>query len=727
MKHVYFLVLLSFLYSSSFGLNITIVESQSIHSGQDMDIEWSNVASAMGHTPNIVPQSTLDNNSFFLSTDVLIISSGRIFLPPNRVNTILQFIQTGKPVYLQCEYLDSLSTNRAFQSIVTSLGGSFSWNNSFTGDLNPVNVMGSFSDIINNVTSLSYYWYSVSGIGDCNTINYLEKGGEYHGFQYIPTNPSWGSIITNTDQDWINRSINTSLLENILANLISPPSIPKADLGNDTTICQNETLVLNSTINMGTYLWNDSSSNSTLNVTELGTYWVDVTVNGCSYSDTIQVSLNPLPTINIGNDTTICEGETISLDANTTNATYIWNDNSTNPTLKINQQGTYWVDVMVNNCRSSDTIQINLNPLPTVNIGNDTTICEGETISLDANTTNATYLWNDNSTNPTLTIDQQGIYWVNVMVNNCRSSDTIQINLNPLPIVNIGNDTTICEGETVSLDANTTNATYLWNDNSTNPTLEIDQQGSYWVDVTVDNCRSSDTIQINLNPLPTVNIGNDTTICEGEILTLNTNITNATYLWNDNSTNPTLTVDQQGTYWVDVMVNNCHSSDTIQINLNPLPTVSIGNDTTICEGETISLDANTTSATYLWNDNSTNSTLIVDKQGTYWVDVTVNNCSSTNTILVNEGDCEIAIEIPNIFTPNNDGINDLFTPSDSKGIFSMNTIIYNRSGKKIFETNNPLIEWDGQNVSDGTYFWIIHYVDSMKNESQLKGYINILR
>lgn len=155
--------------------------------------------------------------------------------------------------------------------------------------------------------------------------------------------------------------------------------------------------------------------------------------------------------------------------------------------------------------------------------------------------------------------------------------------------------------------------------------------------------------------------------------------------------------------------------------------IDLGNDTTICQGETLILDATTINATYLWQDNSTNPTFNVTQQGTYWVQITDSCGSTTDTILIDEETCEIILEIPNVFTPNNDDINDLFVPIISKGIVSMNTIIYNRWGKKVYETNNLLIEWNGQDVSDGTYFWIVYYTDINAVENSLKGYVTILK
>jgi len=162
------------------------------------------------------------------------------------------------------------------------------------------------------------------------------------------------------------------------------------------------------------------------------------------------------------------------------------------------------------------------------------------------------------------------------------------------------------------------------------------------------------------------------------------------------------------------------------IKKNPT-SVDLGNDTAICKGETIALDASTSNASYLWQDNSTDSTFNVTKQGRYWVQVTVNKCSATDTILISEEDCEILLRMPNVFTPNGDGINDLFTPIVSKGIVSMHTIIYNRWGERLFETNIPRVGWSAKSVSDGVYFWTIYYTDIKGLNNKLSGYVTVLK
>lgn len=213
------------------------------------------------------------------------------------------------------------------------------------------------------------------------------------------------------------------------------------------------------------------------------------------------------------------------------------------------------------------------------------------------------------------------------------------------------------------------------------------------------------------------------------------NLPSVGFKWTRNTFSFTAQASQTGHTWVAIGTQPNGSSGLVSafcdecgdpchgksINLN------LGGDTIICEGQNIILDATVPDATYLWQDNSSNPTFNVTEEGTYWVQVTVDNCILTDTISFIQEVCEVTFEMPNVFTPNNDGINDLLVPIVSTGITSMNTIIFNRWGEKVYETQNPLIEWDGQGVSDGTYFWKVDYtgIDQVKNT--LKGYVTILK
>lgn len=132
------------------------------------------------------------------------------------------------------------------------------------GTLAPMNVLGTFGTANNLVPTISYFWYSVPGIGDCNTIPFLEFNNANHGWQFIPTNPVYGNIITTTDQDWVVQNTSLPLMENIITHLITPAVLAGTqagvDLGNDTAICQGSQLVLYVTAINATYLWQDNSN-----------------------------------------------------------------------------------------------------------------------------------------------------------------------------------------------------------------------------------------------------------------------------------------------------------------------------------------------------------------------------------------------------------------------------------------------------------------------------------
>jgi hypothetical protein len=200
--------------------SITIIESSSINSGHYQDTIWLSVVDSMGYNGTIAPQSTLDNTNFFSTTDILIISSGTINIPENRKNTVVQFIQQGGQVYLQAEHQSSYSSNQTFQTIVNSLGGSFSWGTTISGDLVPMNVLGSLSTTPNSVPHLGYFWYGCTGSGDTTIEKYLEYNGQYFGFIFNSPDAQNGHVITNSDQDWVRTAVERQLLmENIITYL----------------------------------------------------------------------------------------------------------------------------------------------------------------------------------------------------------------------------------------------------------------------------------------------------------------------------------------------------------------------------------------------------------------------------------------------------------------------------------------------------------------------------
>jgi gliding motility-associated-like protein len=466
--------------------------------------------------------------------------------------------------------------------------------------------------------------------------------------QYLIVGNFYNDINTDTAYFPTHNIINSRYFVDDFSLIDLSPCIVASD---DTTICEGSSATLLAQGNLFIGWAVDSLPNVIISTDSLLLASPSYSTTYLAYSncDTISVVVNviPSPIVNLGNDTILCQGQTLNLSVNIPGANYVWQDGLTSSNYQVLQQGIYWVEATTACGVVSDTIQVNFNVAPFVNLGNDTTLCTGQYITLDASAANIdVYQWQDNSSNATLTISQQGIYWVQASSICGIASDTIQVIYNQAPFVNLGNDTTLCQGQILNLDATIPNATYLWQDNANTTTYSITQQGTYWLTITLNNCSTGDTIVINYNnALPVVDLGNDTTLCEGQNITLNTFTPSATYLWQDNSTLPNIIAMQEGIYFVQV-TNSCGVSiDSVHLYFNPLPLLSISNIVSpscfgFNNGSATVAAQGTGALSYFWNTGLANgATINQATSGNYTVTVyDAIGCSSAMNVNINEPD-----------------------------------------------------------------------------------------
>jgi parallel beta-helix repeat protein len=184
-------------------------------------------------------------------------------------------------------------------------------------------------------------------------------------------------------------------------------------------------------------------------------------------NDTITITVQPSYSVvvNLGNDTNVCHGVNVTLDAGNTGATYLWSNGNTAQTNVINTPGQHYVTVTDNDaCIGSDTLNLTTTPLPVVNLGNDTFICPGSVIILDAGNAGGTYLWDDGSTGQTRSADEEATYSVTVSANGCSASDAINISLIDQPAADGINATYSDSATYIFYPINPQFAsTYVWN------------------------------------------------------------------------------------------------------------------------------------------------------------------------------------------------------------------------------------------------------------------------
>lgn len=461
---------------------------------------------------------------------------------------------------------------------------------------------------------------------------------------------------------------------------------------------------------------------------------------GAVTSSLANVANSSFPTVRLAVSTATCAGINSSITVTAANGVspYLYSIDNNNfqsgNVFNSLRPGLFTVWVKdTKGCEASDTITVEQLPSPAVSLGKDTTICINGSLTLQVPFSNQyTYLWNDGSTGNKYLVHTTGDYFVKVTNQfRCSLSDTINIAAKQLPDFTLGKDTSICTGKVLQLHVLLTNANFQWSTGSTEPGIAVSKAGLYSVTVSHNGCDKTDSIVVVEKAAPVVQLGNDTTICEGNTILLNATGVAETYLWQDNSTIATYLVTKSGAYIINVNKDNCISADTINVNFIYKPDFTLGADQFICQGQQVALHPALNNQWQLqWQDGSNQPTYMVIQPGLYFLNAS-NTCgTSRKEILFTIGLCHVFV--PNAFTPNGDSKNDLFKVAGTELVIDFKLIIYNRYGQPIFTTNDKNKPWDGtfknRQVPQGNYVYLLQYKDNLNPGWQtLRGSCLLIR
>lgn len=440
---------------------------------------------------------------------------------------------------------------------------------------------------------------------------------------------------------------------------------------------------------------------------------------------------------------TICSGSSVDFNNTSTNAfNYIWDfgdgsllNTSVSPSHVYTSSGNYNVTLIAidsSGCIIADTANLTVVviPPPSINLGNDTLVCQQPYITLDAGTNGFIYNWSTGATTQTIIASTADTYWASVGNGVCSVSDTITIQQAAKPT--LGNDTVLCDGQNTLLAAPSGAISYQWSTGNNSQNITAAAAGQYWVTANWGPCQTKDTIAISYTSYPSnVNLPTSANLCPGDSIQLDPgNNTNASYLWSTGEQTQTITVSSGGRYTVKVSNQNCSVWDTINIiGLSPIP---VSDYVALCDVEKYTLDAGPGALSYLWSTGATTQTIEITNAGKYWITVTTPLCVLNDTILV-EGSFESgAVWAPNSITPNNDLLNDSFI---IKGvdIKEFHMMIFNRWGELVFETNDMETGWNGtikgKLAEQDVYIWRIKY-KTLCSKDELKtkmGHVSVVR
>ena len=470
----------------------------------------------------------------------------------------------------------------------------------------------------------------------------------------------------------------------------------------------------------------------------------------------------PIPNIQI------CIGDSIAFDYEQECAiSYFWNfddpgsgssntSSLSNPVHTFSDTGSFNVQLIVQYPTLSDTfsniITVVVPPAPSV-LKDTTILCYSHPAFLSAFQFGAEYSWADGSDSSAILVSDTGWY-VCTISNACTTiidSSFVRF-VEPLNI-DLGNDTFLCDSQSITLSGFDVDqvASFVWNNGDTSSSaLETSHSGAtlssnFWLTATNACGTSSDTIRIDFLPQPDVTWFSDSILCDQlEATIANPQQDSVTYFithTTDAVVNDTLDepwrIDTVGLYYLHAF-NRC---DTIvkRAFLSPFNAidVSLGADTVLCPRDSVRLNTYWPSSSYVWSNGSTDSILVVshddllsDGSETYSVTITNGACQRTASRLVSIEDvlCDTSIckfSIPNVFSPNSDGINDVLKISNTCTSVSYSAAIYNRWGQLLFSDQraqgNASITWDGYvngvAASEGTYFIIIQADDRVQKGS----------
>jgi gliding motility-associated-like protein len=294
-------------------------------------------------------------------------------------------------------------------------------------------------------------------------------------------------------------------------------------------------------------------------------------------------------------------------------------------------------------------------------------------------------------------------------------------------------DTLLCPSQGVVLSV--TGDSTQWEDGSVSPIRNITQEGIYYVTYKEECHWKVDTYAVRrYEGLDSFSLGRDTSFCQSGTLLLSPDLTGIDrFVWDNGSTDSTYIVSESGNYSITVSKDHCSTSDSLVVGVADLH-FDLGRYPAQCDGSVLELkpDIKTDGVSFVWQDSSRNDSYPVTGSGTYTLKVRKDGCEAIDAVQIVFEACDCRQMIPTAFSPNGDGLNDIFLPEFScdliKGYFLE---VYNRWGERVYRNERPSKGWDGtwngRALDAGTYYYRLQYENLRAEVIQAKGDLVLIR
>ncbi len=519
-------------------------------------------------------------------------------------------------------------------------------------------------------------------------------------------------------------------------------------------------------------IWSNGASTALINNLAAGTYTVTVTDNGqpnCQLDSTITISNAGSPVIsNISGTDEACAGAgngtaTVTAAGGAAPLTYTWSNLATGASITGLAPGTYTVTVTdANGCSVTGQVVIGTGPVccslsasATATPASCGTADGSITVTVDAATGTAPFEYNLNGgsfgSSNVFTVGGGNYTVIARDVNGCDTTLLVTVNeANNTLVLTPSSFNPTCPGGTdgwvgINVAGGTPPNVTTWSTGASTDTLLNLGAGTYNVTVTdVSNCSAFLSITLTNPAPPSVNLGDDIDLCDGQTISLDAGLAGA-YIWSTGDTTQGITATASGSYSVTITnAGGCTATDDILVTVATPFTVDAGEDTTIIQFESVlELTGTVTGSTggsYLWTpsdylacDNCQTTSLSPDSTTTYVLVYTdALGCTASDSVTITVLPGEYIAIVPNAFSPNADGTNDILYVYH-KGVRRLVFRVHDRWGEKVFETDDMNKGWDGTlkgvNAQDGVYVWdlYVEFLNLQIPAQRSKGSVLLLK
>jgi gliding motility-associated-like protein len=528
---------------------------------------------------------------------------------------------------------------------------------------------------------------------------------------------------------------------------VNPNVTPVFSFATTLSICAGSAApVLPGTSSNGiTGTWNPATASNQ----NSGSYTFTPTAGQCAVPFTVNITVMPKPTPSFpfGSSLSICAGGVVPVLPTTSTDGFA---GTWNPSVVDNQNsGTYTFIPSVGQCANNATFTVRVNPIltPAFSFGTSATICAGATVPvLPATSTNSvTGTWS-----PAVVDNQNsGTYTFTPIAGQCATTTTFSVTINPVltPVFSFGPSLTICAGGTVPVLPTTSDngITGTWN-----PAVVNNQAGGTYTFTSSTPCVVPYVYTVTVNPIvtPTFSFGTFQSVCIGSVAPIlpTSSIEGVAGTWSPS------VVDNQntGTYTFTPAAGQCANTTTLNYEVNPVPSVTVRADTTVYDGAIIpSFSFTTTNGGLVqWTNSNAAIGLAASGNGNVpsftAVNMTndpvkgmitatpyVNGClGSAQTYMVNVLPLNKDVFVPNVFSPNGDGKNDILYAYGNY-IDKIEMRIFNQWGQEMAVITTKSQGWDGRFKGTpqpvGVYVYVLKAVLSNGNTVNKKGSITLVR